>query len=228
MTFQELLDHEIANGEGEIAITEYGEAFTVDTGKFTGRSPSDKWIVLNEGSESAENIDWGKVNQPTSPEVFDELYEKAVNYFNSKDKAYVFDCFCGANPKTQKKIRFVHEMAWQQHFVTNMFIRPETKDEIDNFDPDFTVINACSQVDEDWEKHGLNSEVAVVFNIEKKCAVIFGTWYGGENKVRRIFFIRDPFPQNYYIPIRIYIFSFFQTIERNLFFNELLATHDKK
>lgn len=105
------------------------------------------------------------------------------------------------------------QMAWQQHFVTNMFIRPETKEEIENFEPDFTIINACSQVDEDWEKHGLNSEVAVVFNIEKKCAVIFGklltqlrlysfyflfkyeflkylcsgdqkgTWYGGENKV---------------------------------------------
>jgi len=68
-------------------------------------------------------------------------------------------------------------MAWQQHFVTNMFIRPETKEEIENFDPDFTVINACSQVDEDWERHGLNSEVAVVFNVEKKAAIIFGTWY---------------------------------------------------
>ena len=68
-------------------------------------------------------------------------------------------------------------MAWQQHFVTNMFIRPETKEEIENFDPDFTVINACSQEDEDWERHGLNSEVAVVFNVEKKAAIIFGTWY---------------------------------------------------
>ena len=80
-------------------------------------------------------------------------------------------------------MRFVHEMAWQQHFVTNMFIRPGSKEEIEDFEPDFTIINACSQVDEDWEKHGLNSDVAVVFNIEKKCAVIFGTWYGGENKV---------------------------------------------
>lgn len=195
LTFQELLDHEIANGEGEIANTEYGETFTVDTGKFTGRSPTDKWIVFNKGSESAANIDWGEVNQPTTPEVFDKLYDKAVNYFNTKDEAYVFDCFCGANPKTQKKVRFVHEMAWQQHFVTNMFIRPETKEDIENFEPDFTVINACSQVDEDWEKHGLNSEVAVVFNIEKKCAVIFGTWYGGENK-KGIFSL-----MNYWLPM---------------------------
>lgn len=195
LTFQELLDHEIANGEGEIAVTKYGKTFTVDTGKFTGRSPKDKWIVLNKGSESEANIDWGSVNQPTSPEVFDELYQKAVNYFSSKEKAYVFDCFCGANPKTQKKVRFVHEMAWQQHFVTNMFIRPETKEEIKNFEPDFTIINACSQVAEDWEKHGLNSDVAVVFNIEKKCAVIFGTWYGGENK-KGIFSL-----MNYWLPM---------------------------
>eukprot|EP00557_Chaetoceros_sp_GSL56_P003143 CAMPEP_0176494422 /NCGR_PEP_ID=MMETSP0200_2-20121128/10086_1 /TAXON_ID=947934 /ORGANISM="Chaetoceros sp., Strain GSL56" /LENGTH=552 /DNA_ID=CAMNT_0017892175 /DNA_START=183 /DNA_END=1839 /DNA_ORIENTATION=- len=194
LTFEELHQHEIANGEGEIAYTKYGKTFTVDTGKFTGRSPKDKWIVLNKGSESEGNIDWGAVNKPTTPEVFDELYEKAVKYFSSKEKAYVFDCFCGANPKTQKKIRFVHEMAWQQHFVTNMFIRPETRDQIEDFEPDFTVINACSQVDEDWERHGLNSEVAVVFNIEKKCAVIFGTWYGGENK-KGIFSL-----MNYWLP----------------------------
>jgi len=195
LTFQELLEHEIANGEGEIAVTKYGETFTVDTGKFTGRSPKDKWIVRNKGSESEANIDWGSVNQPTSPEVFDALYEKAVNYFSSKEKAYVFDCFCGANPKTQKKVRFVHEMAWQQHFVTNMFIRPETKEQIENFEPDFTIINACSQVAEDWEEHDLNSDVAVVFNIEKKCAVIFGTWYGGENK-KGIFSL-----MNYWLPM---------------------------
>lgn len=195
LTFQQLNEHEIANNEGQIAHAEYGDTFTVDTGKFTGRSPKDKWIVLNKGSESAENIDWGSVNQATSPEVFDELYEKAVNYFNTKEKAYVCDLYCGANPKTQKKVRFVHEMAWQQHFVTNMFIRPETKEEIENFAPDFTVINACSEVDEEWKKHGLNSEVAVVFNIEKKTAVIFGTWYGGENK-KGIFSL-----MNYWLPM---------------------------
>ena len=82
----------------------------MDTGKFTGRSPKDKWIVKNIGSESESLIDWGDVNQPTSPEVFEELYEKAVDHFNSLDRAYVFDGFCGANPKSQRKIRFVHEM----------------------------------------------------------------------------------------------------------------------
>jgi len=193
-TFEELFQHEVANAEGEVVDAEYGDTFCVDTGKFTGRSPKDKWIVKNIGSESESLIDWGDVNQPTSPEVFEELYEKAVDHFNSLDRAYVFDGFCGANPKSQRKIRFVHEMAWQQHFVTNMFIRANDESDLEGFEPDFTVINACSQVNEDWKKHGLNSEVAVVFNIEKKCAVIFGTWYGGENK-KGIFSL-----MNYWLP----------------------------
>jgi phosphoenolpyruvate carboxykinase (ATP) len=86
---RQLFQHEVKNNEGKVASAEYGETFTVDTGKFTGRSPKDKWIVRNVGSESEANLDWGKVNQPTSPEVFDELYEKAVKYFNTLDKAYV-------------------------------------------------------------------------------------------------------------------------------------------
>ena len=195
LTFQELFDHEVANKEGEVAHAEYGDTFTVDTGKFTGRSPKDKWLVLNKGSESEANIDWNSINQATNPEVFDEIYEKAIKYYNTKEKAYIFDCYCGANPTTQKKVRFVHEMAWQQHFVTNMFIRPETNEEIQNFEPDFTIINACSQVDEDWKKHNLNSEVAAVFNIEKKIGVIFGTWYGGENK-KGVFSL-----MNYWLPM---------------------------
>jgi ATP-dependent phosphoenolpyruvate carboxykinase len=181
---------EVKNGEGKVANAEYGDTFTVYTGKFTGRSPNDKWVVRNPGSESEANIDWNSINQDTSPEVFDELYEKAITYFNTKEEAYVFDCFCGANPKTQKKIRFVMEMAWQQHFVTNMFIRPKSEADLDNFEPDFTVVNCCSQTNEDWERHGLNSDVAAVFNIEKKKAVIFGTWYGGENK-KGIFFAHE-------------------------------------
>ncbi|KAL3784057.1 hypothetical protein ACHAW5_004142 [Stephanodiscus triporus] len=194
-TFEELFRHEVKNNEGKVANAEYGDTFTVDTGKFTGRSPKDKWIVKNIGSDSDANIDWGKVNQPTSPEVFDELYEKAINHFNTKEECYVFDGFCGANPKSQRKIRFVHEMAWQQHFVTNMFIRANHESDLQGFEPDFTVINACSQVNEDWKRHGLNSEVAVVFNVEKKCAVIFGTWYGGENK-KGIFSM-----MNYWLPM---------------------------
>lgn len=195
MTFQELYEHEQANNEGKVASAEYGDTFTVYTGKYTGRSPKDKWVVLNEGTQSAENIDWNDINRATTPEVFDELYDKAVAHFNTIDKAYVFDCYCGASPKSRKKIRFIHEMAWQQHFVSNMFIRPQSQEELDNFQPDFTVINCCSQVDEDWERHNLNSETAVVFNIEKSKAVIFGTWYGGENK-KGIFSL-----MNYWLPL---------------------------
>lgn len=196
LTYQELFEHEQENNEGAVAAAEYGDTFTVYTGKYTGRSPQDKWVVYNEGSQSAENIDWNSINRATTPEVFDELYDKAVAHFNRLDRAYVFDCYCGANPKSRKKIRFLHEMAWQQHFVSNMFIRPQTPEELDNFEPDFTVINCCSEVDEDWERHNLNSETAVVFNIEKQKAVIFGTWYGGENK-KGIFSL-----MNYWLPLQ--------------------------
>lgn len=196
LSFKELFEKEVENKEGKVASAEYGDTFTVYTGKFTGRSPEDKWMVKNPGSESDKNMDWNKVNKATTPEVFDELYKKAVAYFNTREDCYVFDCFCGANPKSQKKVRFVHEMAWQQHFVTNMFIRPTSQNEIENFEPDFTVINCCSQVDDDWARHNLNSDVAVVFNVEEKKAVIFGTWYGGENK-KGIFAL-----MNYWLPMQ--------------------------
>jgi phosphoenolpyruvate carboxykinase (ATP) len=195
LTFQELYEHEQANSEGIVAKAEYGDTFTVYTGKYTGRSPKDKWIVLNEGSQSAENVDWNDINRSTTPEVFDELYDKAIAYFNTLDKCYIFDCYCGANPASRKKIRFVHEMAWQQHFCTNMFIRPEQPEELDNFEPDFTIINCCSQVDEDWERHNLNSETAAVFNFEKGLDVMLGAWYGGENK-KGIFSL-----MNYWLPL---------------------------
>ena len=118
LTYPQLFDHEQANNEGVVAQAEYGPTFTVDTGKYTGRSPKDRWIVLNPGSETAEHIDWNNINMATTPEVYDELYNKAVAHFNTRDTAYVFDGYCGANLNTRKKIRFVHEMAWQQHFGT--------------------------------------------------------------------------------------------------------------
>jgi len=194
LTFQELFEHEQANDEGIVATAEYGDTFTVHTGKYTGRSPNDRFIVKNPGSESEKKIDWNNINMPTEPEVFTELYDKAVAHFNTLDTAYVFDGYCGANPKTRKKVRFVHEMAWQQHFVSNMFIRPVDPSELDDFEPDFTILNCCSQTNEDWEKHNLNSETATVFNIEEEKAVIFGTWYGGENK-KGIFSL-----MNYWLP----------------------------
>lgn len=195
LSFQELFDHEVKNKEGVVAAAEYGDTFVIDTGKFTGRSPKDKWFVKNIGSESDAHLDWGTVNQATTPEVYEELYNKAIAHFNTRETAYVFDGFCGASPKSKRKIRFVHEMAWQQHFVTNMFIRAADETELENFEPDFTVINCCSQVDSDFERHGLHSDTVVAFNIEKKTAVIFGTWYGGENK-KGIFSL-----MNYWLPL---------------------------
>ncbi len=176
LSYQELLAHEKRNDEGVVMPTKYGETFAVSTGTFTGRSPKDKWIVK---TPSTSDIWWGDVNQPTTPAVFDALLDKAVDHFNTLDAAYVFDGYCGVS--SQKKVRFFHEMAWQQHFVKNMFIRPPAED-LDKFEPDFTIINACSETNADWEKHGLNSEVAIAFHLEKKLAVILGTWYGGENK----------------------------------------------
>ena len=122
LTYPELFQHEQDNHEGEIAHTVYGDTFAVDTGKYTGRSPKDRFIVYNEGSETATNIDWNDINQPTTPQVYKTLYDKAVEHFNTTSEAYVFDGYCGANPETRKNIRFVHEMAWQQHFVTYVCI----------------------------------------------------------------------------------------------------------
>ena len=195
LPYASLLQHEINNKEGTLVKAKYGATFSVDTGKFTGRSPKDKWIVKNIDSTSDKNIWWGSVNQATTPEVFDKLYNKAINHFNTLDQCYVFDGYCGANQKSQKKVRFVHELAWQQHFVSNMFIRPDSTEEIINFEPDFTIINACSEINQEWKQDNLNSDVAVAFNIEKKVAVILGTWYGGENK-KGIFSL-----MNYWLPM---------------------------
>lgn len=194
LTYGELLEHELNNKEGVLAKAEYGDVISMMTGKYTGRSPNDRFLVQYPGSESDKHLDWNKINMPCKPEVFDELYDKAVAYYNTRDTAYMFDGYCGANPKTQKKVRFVMEYSWHIHFVTNMMIRPSDPSELDNFEPDFTVINCCSQIDEDWERHGLNSETAVVFNVEKAKGLVFGSYYGGENK-KGIFGL-----MNYWLP----------------------------
>lgn len=177
-SYAELYTHEVDNAEGKTTST---GAFAIDTGKFTGRSPKDKWIV-KQGA-SAEEMWWGDVNRPITPEVFEELYAKVVRHYNDDaERLYVFDGYCGANPSTRRNVRFITEKAWQNHFVRNMFLRPESEAELDAFEPDFTIINACEVSNEDWERHGLNSEVFVAFNVEKKVAIIGGTHYGGEMK----------------------------------------------
>lgn len=198
LSYEQLFDDEVKNKEGRVFKTEYGDTFGVDTGKFTGRSPNDKWIVRNVGSESNEHLWWGNVNKPIEPHVFDDLLDKAVGHFDNLDSFYLYDGLCGANKKTQKRVRFVHEQAWQQHFVKNMFIDIDTDRHSNSpevIDPDFTIINACSVVNDKWKEHNLNSEVAVAFNVEKRLGVILGTWYGGENK-KGIFSL-----MNYWLPM---------------------------
>ena len=163
--------HEIANDEGQ--ITSSG-AYSIDTGKFTGRSPKDKYIVKQD--PSAKNVWWGNVNQPCTSDVFDSLYHNVTTHLaNNATQLYVFDGFCGTNPVSRKQVRVVTELAWQHHFVTNMFVRPQAGDHMSSV-PDFTILNGCKTTNADYKEHGLNSECFVAFDIEKACAVIGGTW----------------------------------------------------
>lgn len=176
LNYDEIFAHELSEGN---IVTAAG-AVAVDTGKYTGRSPKDKYIVQQE--PSASEVSWGKVNQPMKPSVFSKLHSRVIIHYNNAKKVYVFDGYAGSNPASRIKVRFITEIAWQHHFVTNMFIRPQTREEIDNFVPDFTIINACRVTNPDWKEDGLNSEVFVAFNLEEKTAIIGGTWYGGEMK----------------------------------------------
>jgi len=190
LSYDEIFKHEIANKEGVVAAN---GCFAVDTGKFTGRSPKDKWLVKQSPSDKL--IWWGEINQPINNQTFDDLYARAVGHYNENaQRIYVFDGYCGANPNTQKKVRIITEIAWQHHFVTNMFLRPRTRDEIKDFKPDFTVINASRVLNPNWKQQKLNSDVFVAFNVEKDVAVIGGTWYGGEMK-KGIFSM-----MNYWLP----------------------------
>ncbi|PID47547.1 MAG: phosphoenolpyruvate carboxykinase (ATP) [Proteobacteria bacterium] len=188
LSYDELFKHEVKNGEG--AISSNG-TFMVDTGIFTGRSPKDKYFVNQ--SPSNKYIAWGDTNFPIDEKIFDDLFAKVKKQLSNTD-LYVQDAYCGGSLASRKKVRFITQVAWQAHFVKNMFIRPEKKD-LDGFSPEFTVFNACKCVNEDWQKQGLHSDVFVVFNVEENIAVIGGTWYGGEMK-KGIFSM-----MNYWLPL---------------------------
>ena len=188
LDFDELFKHEIEQKEG--VETTLG-AIAVDTGIFTGRSPKDKYFVKQSPSE--KYIAWGSVNRPISKDIFDELFKKTKEYLSNKD-LYIMDAFAGASNKSKKGIRVVTEIAWQAHFVKNMFIRP-TKEELKTFSPDFTLYVAANLKNDRWREHGLNSEVFIIFNIEENIAIIGGTWYGGEIK-KGIFSM-----MNYWLPL---------------------------
>jgi phosphoenolpyruvate carboxykinase (ATP) len=178
-------------------LTELG-AVNVMTGEFTGRSPKDKYIVKDAVTENT--IWWNSEkavndNKPISQTTWNALKETTVNQLSGK-RLFVVDAFCGANENTRLKVRFIMEVAWQAHFVKNMFIRP-TEEELENFgEPDFVVMNGSKTSFKDYAAHGLNSEVYVAFNLTEKIQLIGGTWYGGEMK-KGLFSM-----MNYYLPLQ--------------------------
>lgn len=177
-------------------VTELG-AVNVMTGIYTGRSPKDKFIVMDENSKDTvwwTSDEYKNDNHPATEEAWHAVKELAKKELSDK-RLFVVDAFCGANPDTRMAVRFIVEVAWQAHFVTNMFIRP-TAEELENFAPDFIVYNASKAKVENYKELGLNSETAVVFNITTKEQVILNTWYGGEMK-KGMFSM-----MNYYLPLR--------------------------
>lgn len=184
-------------GYEKATLTNLG-ALAVDTGIFTGRSPKDKFIVKDA---TTENTLWwngtGGVkndNDPITQEVWTELKDVVTHQLTGK-KLYIIDAFCGANKDTRLSVRFITEVAWQAHFVKNMFIRP-TEEELKTFEPNFTVMNGAKCTDENWKEHGLHSENFVAFNLTENVQLIGGTWYGGEMK-KGLFSV-----MNYLLPLK--------------------------
>ncbi|MDD4848634.1 MAG: phosphoenolpyruvate carboxykinase (ATP) [Bacteroidales bacterium] len=200
LSYEELFKHETdpsLDGYDKGVVTSLN-AVNVDTGIFTGRSPKDKYIV--EESESKNNIWWaapnrkGSDNHALSEEKWDFLYQNSAERLSGR-QLYVMDAFAGANEDTRLKIRVVTEVAWMAHFVKNMFIRP-TEAELQSFEPDFVMLNACKTTNPKWKEMNMNSEVYAAFNIKARRAVVGGTWYGGE--IKKGFFSI----MNYFLPLR--------------------------
>ena len=177
-------------------VSELG-AVNVMTGIYTGRSPKDKFIVMDDNSKDTvwwTSEEYKNDNHPASQEAWKAVKDIAIKELSNK-KLFVVDAFCGANKDTRMAIRFIVEVAWQAHFVTNMFIKP-TKEELENFEPDFIVYNASKAKVENYKELGLNSETAVMFNISSREQIIVNTWYGGEMK-KGMFSM-----MNYYLPLK--------------------------
>ena len=177
-------------------LTELG-AVNVMTGIYTGRSPKDKFIVMDDVSKDTvwwTTPEYPNDNHPASEDTWAECKKLAIDELSGK-KLYVVDCFCGANKDTRMSVRFIVEVAWQAHFIRNMFIKP-TKEEEENFVPDFICYNASKAKVENYKELGLNSETAALFNVKSREQVILNTWYGGEMK-KGLFSM-----MNYYLPLQ--------------------------
>ncbi len=198
-TFEELYDEELKpelEGYEKGQVTELG-AVNVMTGIFTGRSPKDKYIVMDENSKDTiwwTSDEYPNDNHPASQEVWNAVKKIAKEELSNK-KLFVVDCFCGANKDTRMAIRFVMEVAWQAHFIKNMFIIP-TDEELKSFEPDFVFYNASKAKVENYKELGLHSDTAAIFNITAREAVVVNTWYGGEMK-KGMFSM-----MNYYLPLK--------------------------
>ncbi len=197
-SFEVLFEHEMNPSlEGfERGILTNTGAVSVDTGVFTGRSPKDKYIVHDAVSE--HTVWWSTIgkndNKPISPDIWNHLKSLVVKQLSDK-KLYVVDAYAGANADSRLNVRFIMEVAWQAHFVKNMFIRP-SEEELKVFEPDFVLINGSKAINPDWKEQGLNSENFVAFNLTERMQVIGGSWYGGEMK-KGIFSM-----MNYYLPLK--------------------------
>ena len=196
-TYEELFQAEMdPRNEGfERGVLTKTGAVAVKTGIFTGRSPKDKFFVKDATSENTLWWD-GVINRPVTQNTWNDCKALVTNRLASENKLYVVDCFCGTNRDTRLKVRCIMEVAWQAHFITNMFIRPSGY-ELERFgEPDFVLLNGSKVTDPNWKEHSLHSEVFVLFNLTEKMAVIGGSWYGGEMK-KGIFSV-----MNYYLPLR--------------------------
>lgn len=200
LSYEELFKHETdpsLEGYEKSYVTNLG-AVTVDTGVFTGRSPKDKYIVVDE--ETDKNIWWagpgrkGSDNKPINKETWNNLLSISQAQLNNK-KLYVTDAYCGVGKNTRIAIRVISEIAWVSHFVKNMFVRP-TEEELATFEPHFVMLHACKATNNKWKDQNMNSEVFIAFNLTAKMAVVGGTWYGGE--IKKGFFS----VMNYYQPLR--------------------------
>jgi len=189
---EDIIENIIDHQEGTLGLN---GAVMVDTGRYTGRSPKDKYFVDEESSN--KNLWWGPVNAKIDESIFDDLYEQVVDYYNHSDDSntYVFDGFAGADPTYRLNVRIIAKKAWQAHFAHNMFIRPENG-ELDGFNPDFTIINASDVYNEKFEAYGMHSKTFIIFHMAKQIAIIGGTEYGGEMK-KGIFSVL-----NYMLPLQ--------------------------
>ncbi|MCC8118572.1 MAG: phosphoenolpyruvate carboxykinase (ATP) [Bacteroidales bacterium] len=198
-TYEQLFkDETLPSLEGyEKGVVTELDAVNVMTGVYTGRSPKDKFIVMDETSKDTvwwTTPEYKNDNKPATEEAWTACKDLALSELSGK-KLYVVDGFCGTNKDSRMAVRFIMEVAWQAHFVTNMFIRPNAED-LENFKPDFVVYNASKAKLDNYKELGLNSETAVVFNLTSREQVIINTWYGGEMK-KGMFSM-----MNYYLPLR--------------------------